>query len=104
MTAGSSNKEIVWDLLRSLTSADAQTQIAGLGLIPIRRDVDLPEASREYVLTFLNNLEHAQSYPLHLHSIFVQSAIDEALAPVWNQEQPVNAVLEELQNRLSAEL
>lgn len=104
MTSGSKNKETVWKLLSALASRESQVHVAARGEVPMRRDVSLPQNTREWHMGFLNSLTTSKPFPYHVQSGYIMSEFDKAMDPVWKREVTAESVLKDWERSMNARL
>ena len=102
ITRSSDQKDAAWRFLTCLVSREAQNEVVLRGVVPMRRDVNLPLERQEILQGFLNTLEHSGSYPYHVHADYVIAQFDTVMPAVFAGQASANSVLDELERTLNA--
>lgn len=102
MASASDQKDAAWRFLTCVVSKEAQDEVVKRGLVPMRRDVDLPRERGEILQGFINTLEYSGSYPYHVQADFVLQSFDRMMPPVFAGQAPAASVLAELDRMINA--
>lgn len=102
MTSDSDQKDAAWRFLACVVSRESQNEVVKRNLVPMRRDVELPQERSEILQGFINTLEYSGSYPYHVQADYVLQTFDSLMAPVFAGEAAASSVLEELDRTINA--